>query len=160
MCQHSLKLICCWWWLNWRPLNITIHWAGVPKLQIPAKQRRGHLLIACKIKNSHQGVQNDPWGLKRGLPITEFFSTPYEHNLNIEIQILLKYFSNFQNLSFPKILKNMKFLEIFGNTISKCPNFIGNIKPNCLQSCPCIDLKLLINHYESPCIWYVLKWDS
>ena len=70
----------------------------------------------------------------------------------VERQILLKYFSNFQNLSFPKILKNMKFLEIFGNTISKCPNFIGNIKPNCLQSCPCIDLKLLINHYESHCI--------
>ena len=48
----------------------------------------------------------------------------------------------------------MKLLDIFGDTISKCPDIIRKNTPllaHSLDSSPSIELNLLVNHYESPC---------
>ena len=49
----------------------------------------------------------------------------------------------------------MKLLDIFGDTISKCPDIIRKNTPllaHSLDSSRSIELKLLVNHYESPCM--------
>ena len=48
----------------------------------------------------------------------------------------------------------MKLLDIFGDKISKCPDIIRKNTPllaHSLDSSPSIELKLLVNLYESPC---------
>ena len=69
------------------------------------------------------------------------------------------YFPYFQIFSTKvplKFEKYMKLLDIFGDTISKCPDIIRKNTPllaHSLDSSPSIELKLLVNHYESPCIY-------
>ena len=67
------------------------------------------------------------------------------------------YFPYFQNFctKFPlKFKKYMKLLDIFEETISKCPDFIRKNTPllaHSLDYSLSKELKLLVNHYESPC---------
>ena len=67
------------------------------------------------------------------------------------------YFPYFQIFSTKvplKFEKYMKLLDIFGDTISKCPDIIRKNTPllaHSLDSSPSIELKLLVNLYESPC---------
>ena len=59
----------------------------------------------------------------------------------------------------PKFEKYMKLLDIFGDTISKCPDIIRKNTPllaHSLDSSSSIELKLLFSHYESPCTIYRL----
>ena len=68
------------------------------------------------------------------------------------------YFPYFQIFSTKvplKFEKYMKLLDIFGDIISKCPDIIRKNTPllaHSLDSNPSIELKLLVNHYELPCI--------
>ena len=68
------------------------------------------------------------------------------------------YFPYFQIFS-PKVPlkfeKYMKLLDIFGDIISKCPDIIRKNTPlpaHSVDSSRSIELKLLVNHYEAPCI--------
>ena len=67
------------------------------------------------------------------------------------------YFPYFQIFSTKvplKFEKYKKLLDIFGDIISKCPDIIRKNKPleaHNLYCSPSIELKLLVNHYESPC---------
>ena len=52
----------------------------------------------------------------------------------------------------------MKLLDIFGDIISKCPDIIRKNTPlpaHSLDSSRSIELKLLVNHYETPCTYQV-----
>ena len=63
----------------------------------------------------------------------------------------LQIFSNKVPLKFEKY---MKLLDIFGDIISKCPDIIRKNTPlpaHSLDSSRSIELKLLVNHYETPC---------
>ena len=49
----------------------------------------------------------------------------------------------------------MKLLDIFEDIISKCPDIIRKNTPlpaHSLDSSRSIELKLLVNHYETPCM--------
>ena len=64
------------------------------------------------------------------------------------------YFQIFSTKVPPKFEKYMKVLDIFGDTITKCPDIIRKNTPllaHSLDSSPSIELKLLVNLYESPC---------
>ena len=64
------------------------------------------------------------------------------------------YFQIFSTKVPPKFEKYMKLLDICGDTISKCPDIMRNNTPllaHSLDSSSSIELKLLVNHYESPC---------
>ena len=67
------------------------------------------------------------------------------------------YFPYFQIFSTKvplKFEKYMKLLDIFGDIISKCPDIISKntpLPPHSLDSSRSIELKLLGNHYETPC---------
>ena len=67
------------------------------------------------------------------------------------------YFPYFQIFSTKvplKFEKYMKLLDIFGDIISKCPDIIRKNTPlpaHSLDSSRSIELKLLVNHYETPC---------
>ena len=66
------------------------------------------------------------------------------------------YFQIFSTKVPPKFEKYMKLLDICGDTISKCPDIMRNNTPllaHSLDSSSSIELKLLVNHYESPCIY-------
>ena len=67
------------------------------------------------------------------------------------------YFPYFQIFSTKvplKFEKYVKLLDIFGDIISKCPDIIRKNTPlpaHSLDSNRIIELKLLVNHYETPC---------
>ena len=68
------------------------------------------------------------------------------------------YFQIFSTKVPPKFEKYMKLLDICGDTISKCPDLMRNNTPllaHSLDSSSSIELKLLVNHYESPCSYNV-----
>ena len=65
------------------------------------------------------------------------------------------YFQIFSTIVPLKFEKYMKLLDIFGDIISKCPDIIGKntpLKAHSLDSSRSIELKLLVNHYETPCM--------
>ena len=75
------------------------------------------------------------------------------------IFLIFSIFSIFQYLSTKvplKMEKQVKLLDIFRDTISKCPTIIKRNTPfpplrSRSYPSPSIELKLLVYHYESPC---------
>ena len=74
-------------------------------------------------------------------------------------------FSRFEHQISPKIWKLRKTQGIFLDAFSKCPDIIRKYTPflaHNLDSSPSMELKLLVNHYESPCmyIWLAPSWTN
>ena len=64
------------------------------------------------------------------------------------------YFQIFSTKGPLKFEKYIKLLDIFGDIISKCPDIIRKDTPlpaHSLDSSRSVELKLLVNHYETPC---------
>ena len=72
----------------------------------------------------------------------------------VKCQCILHIFKNWASNFALRFEKYIKLLGIFGDAISKCPDIIRKNTPllaHNLDCSPSIELKLLVNQFESPC---------